>query len=76
LPVYPSIARTNGLGGNVVVDASVGPTGNVVATRVISGPPVLRQAALDALRRWKYQPGTLNGQPLAVEITVTIEFHK
>jgi TonB family protein len=76
LPVYPSIARTNGIEGNVVVDASVGPAGNVVSTRVISGPPVLRQAALDALRRWKYQPGTLNGQPLAVEIAVTIEFHK
>ena len=76
LPVYPPIARTNGIEGNVVVDASIGPAGNVVSTKVISGPPVLRQAALDALRRWKYQPGLLNGQPVASQITVTIQFHK
>lgn len=76
LPIYPSIARTTGVEGSVVVEASVGETGNVVSTKVISGPPMLRQAALDALRRWKYQPATLNGQPVAVQITVTIQFHK
>jgi len=76
LPVYPSIARATGIEGSVVVEASIGPAGNVVSTKVISGPPILRQAALDALRRWKYQPGTLNGEPVAVQITVTIQFHK
>jgi protein TonB len=76
LPVYPSIARASGIEGSVVVEASVGPAGTVLSTKVISGPPILRQAALDALRRWKYQPATLNGEPVAVQITVTIQFHK
>jgi TonB family protein len=76
LPVYPPIARSNGIEGSVVVDTSIGPAGNVVATKVISGPPVLRQAAIDALRRWKYQPGLLNGEPVTAQITVTIQFHK
>jgi protein TonB len=43
---------------------------------VISGPPILRQAAVDALRRWKYQPAMLNGEPVTVQTTVTIQFHK
>ena len=76
LPVYPSIARSTGIEGSVVVEASIGPAGNVVATKVISGSPMLRQAALDALRRWKYQPATLNGEPVTVQTTVTIQFHK
>lgn len=76
LPVYPSIARSSGIEGSVVVEASIGPAGNVVSTKVISGPPMLRQAALDALRRWRYQPATLNGEPVAVQINVTIQFHK
>ncbi len=76
LPVYPSIARSSGIEGNVVVEASIGLAGSVVATKVISGPPMLRQAAVDALRRWKYQPAMLNGEPVAVQTTVTIQFHK
>jgi TonB family protein len=76
LPVYPQIARSSGIEGSVVVDASIDPNGNVIATKVISGPPILRQAAVDALRRWKYAPGTLNGTPIALHLTVTINFHK
>ena len=75
MPVYPSIARSTGIQGAVVVEASVNQSGNVVATKVISGPPMLRQAAVDALRRWKYQPAMLNGEPVAVQITVTMQFH-
>jgi TonB family protein len=76
LPEYPSIAKSNGIEGKVVVDASISPAGNVVGAKVISGPPMLRPPALDALRRWKYQPGMLNGEPVAAEITVTIDFRK
>lgn len=75
MPVYPPVARSAGVAGNVVVQVSVGPTGAVVATKVVSGPAMLRQAAVDALKRWKYQPGTLNGTPVAVDITVTMSFH-
>ncbi len=75
LPVYPSMARSSGIAGNVVVLVSVSPTGAVVGTKVLSGPAVLRQAAVEALRRWKYQPATLNGTPVAVDVTVTMSFH-
>jgi periplasmic protein TonB len=76
LPVYPAMAKSTGIEGAVVVETSVDQSGNVVATKVISGSPMLRQAAVDALRRWKYQPAMLNGEPVAVQITVTIQFHK
>jgi periplasmic protein TonB len=75
MPIYPQVARSAGVGGKVVLQASVDPSGAVVATKVLSGPAMLRQAAVDALRRWKYQPGTLNGTPVAVDITVTMSFH-
>ena len=75
VPIYPQVARSAGVGGKVVLQASVDPSGAVVATKVLSGPAMLRQAAVDALRRWKYQPGTLNGTPVAVDITVTMSFH-
>jgi len=42
--------------------------------KVISGPALLHQAAKDALRLWKYQPATLNGQPMAMHLTVTVQF--
>ncbi len=76
LPVYPAMAKSTGIQGAVVVEASVDKSGNVVGTKLISGPPMLRQAAVDALRRWKYQPAMLNGEPVAVQITVTMQFHK
>jgi protein TonB len=43
---------------------------------IVSGPPMLRQSALEALRRWKYKPSTLNGEPVAVTILVTLRFHR
>jgi protein TonB len=76
LPTYPSIARSSGIEGSVVVDTAIDAAGNVTTTKVISGPAMLRQAAVDALRRWKYSPATLNGEPIAVHITVTINFHR
>jgi periplasmic protein TonB len=76
LPVYPAIARQAGVEGNVIVDTVVDKDGNVTSMKVLSGPPMLRQPAVDALREWKYHPGTLNGDPVAVEITVSIQFHR
>jgi protein TonB len=75
MPIYPPVAKSAGVAGKVVLQASVSVSGVVVATKVLSGPAMLRQAAVDALRRWKYQPATLNGSPVAVDITVTMSFH-
>jgi len=73
-PAYPQLARNQRLSGDVKIDALIGENGHVSAMKVISGPALLHQAAMDALRLWKYQPATLNGQPMAMHLTVTIQF--
>jgi protein TonB len=70
------MAKAAGVEGRVVIETSIEKDGSIKDSKVVSGPPMLRQAALDALRQWKYQPGTLNGEPVPVEITVTIQFHR
>ena len=75
-PVYPAMARSTGVEGNVVIDASIDATGNVTSAKALSGPAMLRQAAIDAVRRSKYQPATLNGEAVPVHLTVTIQFHR
>ena len=74
-PVYPSIARSSHTGGDVTVDALIDANGNVTEVKVVSGPPILRQAAMDAIRQWKYDPARLNGQPVAIHLTLTVKFH-
>ncbi|HUJ33528.1 MAG TPA: TonB family protein [Candidatus Acidoferrum sp.] len=74
LPVYPGAARQARVEGDVVVDTQIDKTGKVAHMKVVSGPMVLRQAALDALRRWKYEPSTLDGQPVSIDMLVTIKF--
>jgi periplasmic protein TonB len=76
LPVYPAVARDAGVEGDVVIDTTIDKSGKVTATKVVSGPPMLRQAALEALRQWKYEPSKLNGEPVPVQMTVTIKFHR
>jgi TonB family protein len=76
LPIYPNVAMQAEVEGDVVVDASIDKTGQVVAAKVISGPLMLRQAAIDAVRKWKYEPSLLNGVPIAIQTRVTIRFHR
>jgi periplasmic protein TonB len=76
LPVYPAMARDAGIEGDVVIDTTIDKTGKVTATKVVSGPPMLRQAALEALRQWKYEPSKLNGEPVPVQMIVMIKFHR
>jgi TonB family protein len=73
-PEYPDPARQAGLQGTVVLDTVVNPDGAVAQMKVVSGPEVLSQAALDAVRWWRYQPYLLNGRPAAVETTVAVDF--
>lgn len=73
-PDYPLVAKQAHVQGDVVVSTQIDKLGNVVHTQVISGPSMLRQPALDALKRWKYSPSTLNGQPVSVEMQVTVKF--
>ena len=73
-PVYPQIARTQRVSGDVTIDAQIDASGRVTATRVISGPALLHEAAMSAVKQWKYQPATLNGVPTATHLTVTVQF--
>jgi len=73
-PVYPAAARQAGVDGNVVVRIVIDKAGNVVDARAIAGPEILRGAALDAVRQWRYEPSILNGQPVSVQMPVTIPF--
>jgi protein TonB len=74
-PVYPPLARAAHIGGTVVVDAVIDEHGNVVQARVLSGHPLLIDAALKAVQQWKYEATTLNGQPVSVELQVQVHFN-
>ncbi len=73
-PVYPAIAKTARVSGTVVIEATISKTGSIESPRVISGPVMLRNAALDAVRSWRYRPYRLNGEPVEVETTVRVIF--
>jgi TonB family protein len=73
-PVYPQIARTQRVSGDVTIDALIDVSGHVSTMRVISGPALLHEAAMSAVKQWKYQPATLNNVPTATHLTVTVQF--
>jgi len=74
MPVYPAIARAAGIGGTVTLAAIISKNGTIENLRVISGSVMLQQAALDAVRTWRYRPYLLDGQPVEVETTVSVIF--
>jgi TonB family protein len=74
MPEYPLLAKQANIQGDVVVKTTIDQKGNVVSTQIVSGPAMLRGPALAALRRWRYEPSTLNGQPISVQMLVTIKF--
>ena len=75
-PVYPAIAQAAHVTGVVMIEATIGPDGKVIDANVVRSIPMLDQAALDAVRQWEYMPTLLNGVPVPVLMTVTINFTK
>jgi protein TonB len=73
-PRYPPIAVAARQEGTVVLQAIISKTGTIEKLRVESGPPMLRQAALDAVSSWRYRPYLLSGEPVEVETTVNVVF--
>ena len=73
-PVYPIDAKKAGVSGTVVLTAVIGTDGLVKDLQVVSGPDLLQQAALDAVKMWRYRPYLLNGQPVEVRATINIIF--
>jgi protein TonB len=73
-PTYPDIAKQARVQGVVVLEAVIDKTGEVTKVRVLRGVPLLNDAAAAAVQQWRYTPTTLNGQPVAVVMTVTVNF--
>ena len=73
-PVYPDLAKRARVQGVVLLQVTVDETGNVTDLKIIRGHPLLNQAAVDAVRQWKYSPTLLNGEPVPVIATVTVNF--
>ena len=74
-PQYPQMAKIARVQGPVVLAAEIGKDGSIQNLRVIStASPLLNQAALDAVRQWRYRPYILNGEPVVVDTTVTVNF--
>jgi periplasmic protein TonB len=73
-PQYPALARQAHISGTVVVEALIDEHGNVVQAHAVSGHPLLLPAALGAVLQWKYEPTSLNGQPVSVQLKVEVIF--
>jgi protein TonB len=74
LPKYPALARQARVQGAVILEATIDREGTVSELRVISGHPLLIDAALEAVQQWKYKPTILNGEPIDVITTITVTF--
>jgi periplasmic protein TonB len=74
VPVYPPIAQSARVQGTIILEALIGADGKVQNVRVMRSVPLLDQAAIDAVRQWEYAPTLLNGIPVPVLMTVTVDF--
>lgn len=75
-PIYPPEARKEHLQGMIALRVVVGRDGSISSMRALNGPDILAQAAMDALRWWKFEPYRINGEPAPVETTLAIEFKR
>ena len=73
-PQYPPLAKQARIQGTVVLSALIGKDGSIQNLRVVSGHPMLTNAALEAVKEWKYKPYILNGEPVEVETTINVNF--
>jgi len=73
-PQYPALAKQARIAGTVVLQAVISREGGIENLQVVSGPPMLVRAAIDAVRQWRYRPYALNGDPVEVDTQVTVNF--
>ena len=71
---YPLLGQHSRVQGSVVLQAVIGADGNIENLRVVSGPAMLQQAAIDAVQQWRYRPYMLDGEPVEVETTINVIF--
>jgi TonB family protein len=73
-PVYPPIAMLARIQGTVIIEANVEPNGHVRNARVLRSIPLLDEAAKDAVMLWQFTPPLVNGKPVPVVVTTTLQF--
>lgn len=73
-PVYPQEAKDKHIGGAVILAATIGKDGSIASLKVVSGPEVLTKSAWEAVKQWRYKPYLLNGEPVAVDTTITVNY--
>ncbi len=73
-PEYPPLAKTAHVAGTVELHATIATDGRITDLHAVSGPVMLRQAAVDAVRTWRYKPYRLNNEPVEVETTINVVF--
>jgi protein TonB len=74
-PAYPQMARIAHIQGDVLLQATISKAGVIENLRAVQGHPILIQAAMDAVKQWKYKPYILNGEAVEVETTIRVQFH-
>jgi TonB family protein len=74
-PVYPAIAKAAGVQGEVKISIVIDGAGQVVSEKVVSGPPMLQQAALDAVKKWRFMPFEVKGTATQTTTTLTVPFY-
>jgi len=74
-PVYPELAIQARIRGTVVLEAQVGADGRVMSVKVVNSTPVFEEAAVEAVKQWRYAPLLLNGTPTPFILTVTVNFN-
>ena len=73
-PVYPPLAKAARVQGTVKFQATIGKDGKIENLQLLGGPPLLVQAAMQAVQQWTYQPTLLNGDPVDVITTIDVNF--
>ena len=73
-PVYPELAKKARVSQEVILQVTVDEQGNVADIELLRGHPLLNQSAIDAVQQWRYSPTLLNGEPVPVIATVTVNF--
>ena len=73
-PIYPRVAQAARIEGVVILDAVIDASGRVTSVRVLRSRPLLDQAAIDAVQQWTFTPTLLNGVPVPIMMTVTVQF--
>jgi protein TonB len=74
IPDYPAVAKAMGITGTVVLKGTISKAGFLKDLDILSGPPMLRQSALDAVKHWRYRPYLVNNEPVEAVTTINVIF--